>query len=250
MTKEQFVRICNEHGVLAPDLVLEGIYLEVMAAVKKGQGSVVQQLIAAYIDEMKRVRGITPQVDAIVANQLKAVFKDTPAERAVELVRAFVNLPDPELAYVHWDLAKFRWSLQKCVAFLDRGIHVTRQQLNHAADPKRDEDAEALAIVGLIMERVGKDGRTNWSRAKEKIGEIGWAAVCDFGSWGSLCSQLTDANASTIRAQLREAVRSRMKRGADRQLPDPTNKHLPEPPADPARVRAIMAQAFNKKEIP
>jgi hypothetical protein len=242
MTKEQFVRICNEHGVLAPDLVLEGIYLEVMAAIKKGQGSVVQQLVGAYIDEMKRVRGITPQVDAIVANQLKAVFKETPAERAVELVRAFVNLPDPELAYVHWDLGKFRWSLQKCVAFLDRGIHVTRQQLNHAADPKRDEDAEAVAISSKIIERVSLDGRNNWQRAKERIGDVGWDALGGTRAWHDLCAQLTESNVGTMRAQLREQVKSRLRRGPS---PEP-RPALPD--GNPRKLSDVMSRALAYKK--
>lgn len=251
MKKETFVRICNDHGVLVPDLVLEGIYLEVMKALKKGEGSPVQQVLAAYVDEMKRVRGITPAIDGIIANQLKAALKGQSLERACDLIRAYVNLPDPELAYHHWDLAKFRWNLQKCVAFLDRGVHVTRQQLNHAADPKQDEDAQVQAIVGIIIDRVAKDGHTNWKRARERMGEVGWAAVQDFGGWTTFCGSLTDKNVSTLRAQLRDAVKSRLKRGVvpPTPLPSPAQGALPEPPADPDRVREIMANAFNRKEL-
>lgn len=66
---------------------------------------------------------------------------------------------------------------------------------------------EAIDAVNRIMSAISSCGYNNPDRAKEKVGELGWAAVQRFGGWSQLCQSVTSYDIEpTIRAQLRELI--------------------------------------------
>lgn len=79
-------------------------------------------------------------------------------------------------------------------------------------NPTSDPEAEAQEVAARIIEAVSKDGYTNHSRAKMRIGDLGWQVVEGFGGWRQLCETLTDKNVTSIRAQLRDLAKAKQVR--------------------------------------
>jgi hypothetical protein len=247
MTKERFIELAREAGIQCPDLYLDNF----MAALKK-EKTQAGNYMAAYYSEFQTVHHRRPDVPAHHPKLLKEATKEMQPDRVVMLLRAFVRMRNEWFITKDWAIDAFVQNIGVVGRFVDQGIDLTRKQITKVAEGLGQADPEAMAVdlANLILQRVALDGRTNYARARQKIGELGWDALGRERGWYDLCQTLDTKNRGTLLAQLREAIKARGQRAPERQLPDPTKKHLPEPEADPARVRAIMAQAFNKKEIP
>lgn len=88
--------------------------------------------------------------------------------------------------------------------------------------PEIDLIDNALDIANTILTAIGKDGHTNPERAKERIGELGWAVVERMGGWKHLCEAVTFENEGMFRAQIRDyaqTVSKKAKRGELNEMP-------------------------------
>jgi hypothetical protein len=95
----------------------------------------------------------------------------------------------------------------------------------------RDEASEVADRIAAAIER---DGYTNPTRARERIGELGWVVVEQCGGWSVLCRSVESYDQlPTFKAQWRtsaEAAAKKAKLG-----------RLGEPPALPAPVGRVGA---------
>lgn len=88
-------------------------------------------------------------------------------------------------------------------------------------DPKNDRfplPAKLIALVrpvasaedigrdtaAAIIDAVHRAGNNNSERAREIMGELGWAIVARMGGWACFCQELTNENLTTYRAQIRD----------------------------------------------
>lgn len=78
--------------------------------------------------------------------------------------------------------------------------------------PEINADDDAVDCANLIISAIGSCGYTNPGRAREKIGELGWAVVDRMGGWKHLCETLSLENETTYRAQIRSYVLTVRKR--------------------------------------
>lgn len=67
---------------------------------------------------------------------------------------------------------------------------------------------EAMKIIGAIS----KFGYVNTERAREYLGEKSWEVIKDIGGWQAFCESVTNDNIPVYRAQLRDAIKSKIKR--------------------------------------
>lgn len=82
--------------------------------------------------------------------------------------------------------------------------------------PPMNEKDEAQEVSNLIMSCVLKCGYTNPETAKQKMGDLAWQVVQQFGGWKHLCETCTNENEGMLRAQIRglaESVSKRARRG-------------------------------------
>ena len=79
--------------------------------------------------------------------------------------------------------------------------------------PEDDPDSLAEITANKIIERVAKDGYTNWERAKENIGPVGVAVVEMQGGWTALCKSLREQDLGQARAQFCRLAKAVQKTG-------------------------------------
>ncbi len=83
-------------------------------------------------------------------------------------------------------------------------------------NPQIDENHVAREIAARINGAAVKFGYTNPEKAREFIGEIGWAIIDRRGGWNYLCSNLgTTIDPTTFEAQIREQAKATVKYGDD-----------------------------------
>lgn len=240
---EKFIGLCEKHGVNGSPEAIEALFLEFTDFLKKPTVKV-NEVIAAYYDEMLAVRKIKPAIPGDAANRLKASIKSMTTERACDLIRTFVHMPDEWFALKVWDLDTFRTNLNKVIMFHENKILLSRKQIQAALpDPEKDDDADAVRIADLIIERVSRDGANNHERARARIGEIGWAAIGGARGWGDFCRSLNSNNVGTIRAQLRQSVKAQMRRPLPRDVGE-----LNQPAS--VSLESIMTKALSHMEMP
>lgn len=96
----------------------------------------------------------------------------------------------------------------------------------------RDESIEA---TNRILEAMAKFGYSNFEKAKEYIGALGWRVVEREGGWQRICESTTNKEIPILKAQWRELAMSTIRRarsGADQQ-----------PPAIPQRETTSLTNA-------
>lgn len=82
-------------------------------------------------------------------------------------------------------------------------------QIRGLVAPEVDADSAAKEIAGRITGSVTKFGWNNSQKAREFIGETGWAIVERQGGWMHLCENLgRTINPSAFQAQTREQAKS------------------------------------------
>lgn len=112
-------------------------------------------------------------------------------------------------------------------------------EIRHKIMPVVDDETQAIEIAGRIAEAVVKDGHVNLTRAKERIGELGWQVVQMSGGWLEVCSLESARDLNIAKAQWRKdalAVLARRKAGGRPELPPPTGQGAPK------RIADIMAR--------
>lgn len=81
----------------------------------------------------------------------------------------------------------------------------TPKQIIDKIQAKQSPSEQANEIVGLIFESIPLFGYMRSQQAREKIGQIGWSIVKQFGGWSYLCQELgITLNKATTRAQMRD----------------------------------------------
>lgn len=78
--------------------------------------------------------------------------------------------------------------------------------------PFDNADADAKEAAGRIVAAVSRFGWNNVARAREYVGELGWAVVERQGGWETLCRTLTEDNIGQMQAQWRDLALSVSKR--------------------------------------
>lgn len=104
------------------------------------------------------------------------------------------------------------------------------RQIIEKFQPVKDEDSEAREAAGRIVAAVSRFGWPNPERAKEYVGELGWAVVERQGGWVTVCEVLTPENVGQMQAQWRDLAKSVQKRtkmgigDEPPKLPEPENR--------------------------
>jgi len=101
------------------------------------------------------------------------------------------------------------------------------------------DDENAREAAGRILASVSKFGHTNTERAREYVGDLGWAVVARQGGWLNVCTMLTEDNVGMLQAQWRELAISLQRRARAGLLDTPPG--LPEP----AGVKQQGLEQFN-----
>lgn len=96
--------------------------------------------------------------------------------------------------------------------------------INDILNSINDDDfasEEAMRIIGAIS----KFGYNNVDRAKAYLGERSWEVIKEIGGWEVFCETVTTDNIPSYRAQLRDSIKSKVKKSV--YIPD--NLQLSEP---------------------
>jgi hypothetical protein len=83
-------------------------------------------------------------------------------------------------------------------------------QLIAIINPEVDENAEANEVPSKIFEAISRFGYNHSQQAREYVGELAWSCVEGFGGWYHLCTSSDLGSESTVRAQLRDAAKSKI----------------------------------------
>jgi hypothetical protein len=117
-------------------------------------------------------------------------------------------------------------------------------QIREKVQPEITDEDDAQDVASLIIANVGRCGYTNPEKARQRVGELGWAVVERMGGWKHLCEVLTHENEGMFRAQIRdlaETTSKRAKRGQLNEVPA-----LPNP--NQASVQNIISTTFKSIE--
>lgn len=97
------------------------------------------------------------------------------------------------------------------------------QDLKDLVTPKEPlEIDQANECAGKIFEAITKHGWNASEKASEYMGDIAWRVVQQFGGWVTICEQITSKNATTYRAQFRDAALAAIRLAKAGQLGAPT----------------------------
>lgn len=151
ISQTEFIRICNDHGVLATDDSLRDVLRALKAfesskknATKTFTGT--NELIDAYFLAIEKVHGRKATFLPEDARRASAVVKALGLERAIELVRVYVQMKTPWFRTKAYDFMTFYNSLGVIQEQLDTGRTVNRVQLR--------EDERNEASVDAVREYV------------------------------------------------------------------------------------------------
>jgi len=110
--------------------------------------------------------------------------------------------------------------------------------------PEMSAEDDAQDVANLIVAAVGSCGHTNPDRAREKIGELGWATVLRMGGWKHLCEVLTPDNEGIFRAQIRDYAQTIIRKSIRGDL-----ERLPELPRSSKQSAQELEDHKTKNEV-
>ena len=114
------------------------------------------------------------------------------------------------------------------------------------ADAPVSAEAEAAEVADRIAAAIERDGYTNTERARERIGELGWAVVEQCGGWAVVCRQVeTYEQLATYRAQWRRSALGLRERALKGRLGE--RPALPAPlrrPGGPVSAGALLGSVL------
>lgn len=175
--------------------------------------------------------------------------------RNLRIVAKLVNFePTP-------DILEFYIEALRPIGFeaANRGLHKliksakrfpTVEDIEEAAgETPMSEKGQALAILGRILDAVGKFGWCNAVKAQQYIGDVGWDVMTrQPGGWTGFCERLTDENLEFTKAHVRDEIMAYLelrKRG----LHNATTDHYLPKTDNGFEVQRLIADAAQNFQI-
>lgn len=105
-------------------------------------------------------------------------------------------------------------------------------------NPESDPETRAILASNLIAEAIAKDGHTNPDRARNRMGELGWAVVQMEGGWINLCQKLPAGDITHFRHQWTKTALAIQKAGPTRLRPA-IEQRAPTPASEPKQLESF-----------